>query len=150
MKNIEDSYKFKVIANLSNKKQRVLESIRFEDEDQSIKIGSVLAFTGLMITTSMVQLSASKESVLYLQSGTTMLKVSLIGILILFISAIISLYGLIVSRNYSESSDVALAEFDNLVNYRYKLSKIASVFTGIGSTFILLSFFVVFLKEVIN
>ena len=55
----EEKYqsRFRKQIRLDQEKLRILDSIRYRDEDLAVKAGATLAFSGLIITTSIVQLS---------------------------------------------------------------------------------------------
>jgi len=132
---------FKMLTDLDEDEYTILESIRFRDEDQSQKSGAILAFSGLMIATSTVQLSSSPESILYISSEEFMMLINKIGLIFLFISSFISLRGMTLSSVYSNKKEEALPQFAKHISHRAKLVKFAIIVTAAGSIMILASFF---------
>ena len=133
--------KFNMLTTLNDQEKQILESIRFRDEDQSQKSGAILAFSGLMIATSTVQLSSSPDSILYIQSESFMMLVNKIGLIVLFISSFISLRGMTLSGVYSNKKEEALPEFARHISRRAGLLKSAIFSAAFGSILILASFF---------
>ena len=130
-----------MLLNHDHKDKSILDSLRFRDEDQSQKSGAILAFSGLMIATSTVQLSSSPDSILYIHSEGIMMLLNKIGLMVLFISSFISLRGMTVSSVYSKEKEVALYQFSLHVSRRAKLVKYAIIVAALGSSLILASFF---------
>lgn len=126
---------------MNEKEKAILESIRFRDDDQSQKTGAILAFSGLMIATSTVQLSSSPDSILYIHSEDFIMLLNKIGLIVLFISSFISLRGMTITGTYSTEKDVAIQQFDKHISRRSKLVRYAIFSTAIGSILILISFF---------
>ncbi|OYT17483.1 MAG: hypothetical protein B7C24_02360 [Bacteroidetes bacterium 4572_77] len=125
---------------MNEEEKTILESLRFRDEDQSQKSGAILAFSGLMIATSTVQLSSSPESILYIHSHGLMLLINKIGIVVLFISSFISLIGMTLSSKYPNNKEEALRIFSKHVSRRANLVQYAIILSAIGSVSILVSF----------
>lgn len=133
--------KFNMLTTLNEKEKEILESIRFRDEDQSQKSGAILAFSGLMIATSTVQLSCSPDSILYIQPKDLMMLVNKIGLIVLFISSFISLRGMTLSGVYSDKKEKALPEFARHISRRASMVKSSIIVAAFGSVLILVSFF---------
>ncbi|WP_125564303.1 hypothetical protein [Pseudoalteromonas rubra] len=90
--------RFKKLVELDETSIRILDGIRYRDEDLSVKSGAILAFSGLMIATSIVQLSTSEGSLVYIPKDFTFLTITnSLGLIFLFVSSLISLFGLISS-----------------------------------------------------
>lgn len=132
---------YQMLTFLDDKEKAILESIRFRDEDQSQKSGAILAFSGLMIATSTVQLSSGADSILYIPSESFIMMVNKIGLIVLFISSFISLRGMTLSSKYSNDKKEALPQFAKHISRRAKLVKYAIIVAGVGSIMILVSFF---------
>jgi len=133
--------KFNMLTTLNEKEKEILDSIRFRDEDQSQKSGAILAFSGLMIATSTVQLTSSPDSILYIQPEGFMMLVNKIGLIVLFISSFISLRGMTLSSVYSDNKEEALPQFARHISRRASLVKYAIFIAAFGSILILASFF---------
>jgi len=133
--------KFKMIIDLDEKEKAILESFRFRDEDLSQKSGAILAFSGLMIATSTVQLSSSPASIIYVNPESFMMLVNKIGLIVLFISAFISLRGMTLSSKYSNKKEEALPKFGQHVSIRANFVKYAVLVAAFGALLILASFF---------
>ena len=133
--------KYDMLTTLNEKEKAILESIRFRDEDQSQKSGAILAFSGLMIATSTVQLSSSPDSILYIHSGNFMMLLNKIGLMVLFLSSFISLRGMTLSSTYSDKKEEALPQFAKHISRRANLVKYSIFVAAIGSILILVSFF---------
>lgn len=132
---------YQMLTALDDKEQAILESIRFRDEDQSQKSGAILAFSGLMIATSTVQLSSGSDSILFIESDSFMMLINKIGLIVLFISSFISLRGMTLSSKYSNNKKEALPQFAKHISKRADIVKYAIIVAGIGSVMILVSFF---------
>lgn len=145
--NNSDEFKqrFAKLINLNEQNQLILDSIRFRDNDQSVKIGAVLAFSGLMIASSIVQLTAPSDSLLFVPKESIFLLFNQIGLIFLFASSFLALVGLTVTKKYSKDIDTALIEFDTLVNLRSRMSLWAMYLSIFGAFTVLISFFGVLL-----
>jgi len=130
-----------MLTGLDDKEQAILESVRFRDEDQSQKSGAILAFSGLMIATSTVQLSVAQDSILFIHADSFMMMINKIGLMVLFISSFISLRGMTLSSKYANDKKEALPEFAKHIKKRADIVKYAIIVAGIGSVMILASFF---------
>jgi len=130
-----------MLTTLNEKEKAILESTRFRDEDQSQKSGAILAFSGLMIATSTVQLSSSPDSILHIHAEDFMMLVNKIGLIVLFISSFISLRGMTLSSVYANNKEEALQQFSRHISRRANMVKYAIFVAAIGSILILASFF---------
>ncbi|MFQ5535708.1 MAG: hypothetical protein ACE5EM_12935 [Sphingomonadales bacterium] len=83
-KNDKFAENYEKVTELGSDELKILESIRFRDQDQSIKAGAILAFSGLLIATTIVQLSAPSESFVSLQENNILLCASKFGLAVLF------------------------------------------------------------------
>ena len=106
--------RFKKLVELDEKSVRILDGIRYKDEDLSVKSGGLLAFSGLMIATSIVQLSTSQDSIVNIpEEYKSLVVLNMIGLLCSFISALVSLFGIISTSKYSNEVNEALVQFDD-------------------------------------
>lgn len=136
----EEKYqsRFRKQIRLDQEKLRILDSIRYRDEDLAVKAGATLAFSGLIITTSIVQLSTSSDSVIHISKGETLLIISnFIGLFLLFISSLINLLALISTRKYPDSAIDALLKFDDYVAQKSSQIKYAVIFSITGTVLVL-------------
>jgi|GEM_PF-6582685 len=69
---------------LNDKEKLILESLRFQDGDISVKSGSVLAFCGLIIATSIVQFTASSDSYIFILKDSFSWYINGVGLMLLF------------------------------------------------------------------
>jgi len=130
--------RFKKVTELTDTEYRILESIRFRDDDQSVKAGAVLAFSGLIIATSIVQLSTSADSVVHVsKDDVDLLLLNVTGLLLLFLSAIVTIFALVSSGEYSDDKNKALIEFDEYVVKKSAKVKIAATLTSLGALCVL-------------
>lgn len=137
---MSDLSRFEKVTELNDAEYRILESIRFRDDDQSVKAGAVLAFSGLIIATSIVQLSTSADSVVHVsKDDVDLLLLNITGLLLLFLSAIVTIFALISSGQYSIDKSKALIEFDEYVVRKSKKVKIAAALTSLGALCVLLA-----------
>ena len=142
--------RFKKQLNLSDKQCRILDSIRFQDEDKSAKLGSILAFSGLIIATSIVQLSTSENSIVHVDSNNLCLIVlNVVGLLLLFSASFICMIALISSKKYSKDTEEALVQFDDYVGAKKLRVKFATVLAISGTITILSSLIYVLIRGVV-
>lgn len=143
MNNYEEvNRKFANIITLNDREKSILESLRYTDSDQSVKAGAVLAFSGLMITSAVVQLSVSESSPLLLHRNSFLIYVSMTGFYFLFISSFMALRSLTVSfKEYSQNIEKALLQFNNLINERSEWNKYSIRCSMFGAFNVLISFF---------
>jgi len=132
---------FKNLLGLSTEEMRALESIRFRDQDQSTKGGALLAFSGLLIATSLVQFSADESTVVFLSSESPLIFTALSGLLLLFVSSFFSLSSLVAGKNYSSNPRSALMEFFHLVQHRRRMITISYYLCLLGTIFTLITLF---------
>lgn len=118
---------------LTGPQKEILASIRFQDQDQSVKGGALLAYSGLIIATVMVQLSAPQDSLVYVSNRFLFVILCFLGLFCMLAAALLSLRSLVVTRPYSQSTEEAIIEFDNLVKLRRRLIKAAFWFCLVGS-----------------
>lgn len=127
--------KFKKQLSLNEDHKNILESLRFQDEDKSTKLGYLLAFTGLMIATSFVQLTASNDSIISISKENTLaLYSSITGLILLFIGAFICIRYLILTLKYSNNVIEAILEFQRYVELRNKWLRNSASLIIIGSS----------------
>lgn len=143
--------RFKKLLKLDSENIRILDGIRYKDEDLSVKSGALLAFSGLMIATSIVQLSTSQDSIVYIpRESTFLMAVNALGLIFLFIASIISLFGLITSGKYSDEVFTALIQFDDYVISKTRKIKLATISCLCGTILVLVSLFILLFKAVFN
>jgi len=124
---------------LNDNEKLILDSLRFQDGDISVKSGSVLAFCGLIIATSIVQLTASGDSYIFILKDSFSWYINGVGLILLFLSAGICLRALTVSPGYSKDGKEALVQFHALCVLRKKLVSFSVILTAIGSFCVLIS-----------
>lgn len=132
---------FDRINSFTPEEQRVLDSVRYQDQDQSIKAGAVLAFSGLIIATAIVQLSSGKPSLISVGTGSGELLYYFFSLMALFGASLLSLVSLISTRKYSSSASEALAQFYYLIQFQKKLIFFSAILSIIGSGMVLFSLF---------
>lgn len=148
MNDIKNNPNFKKYFELDEPHQKVLEGVRYEDGDASIKAGANLAFSGLMIATSILLLSSSTDSILFLHKDHSLLLLSsLTGLLFLFVSAFFALSAIVMTGSYADGRDEALTAFYQYVKIK-SLRVRSSIFCSmIGAGIAMLSLFsTIFLK----
>lgn len=124
---------------LNDKEKLILESLRFQDGDISVKSGSVLAFCGLIIATSIVQFTASSDSYIFILKDSFSWYINGVGLMLLFLSAGVCLRALTVSPGYSKDGKEALVQFYTLCILRKKLVSFSVKLTAFGSLCVLIS-----------
>lgn len=133
--------RFKRVLDLPERLIPVLESIRFQDQDQASKGGAVLTFSALMIATSLVQFAAGTESFAYVGERNLVFLLGLIGLVLEFIASGFSIVGLVLEGKYSEDSLKALGQFHTHVLRRRMYLGFARWITLSGAAAILASLF---------
>lgn len=143
--------RFKKQIELNDGEKNVLESLRFQDEDLSLKLGSTLAFSGLMIATSIVLLSTSEDAVMHIdKTDLFLLILNSIGLLLLYISGIISILALISMTEYTNDTESALIEYDEyLIKKKKKLILSSRLLLG-GTTSIMISLITILVNNILN
>lgn len=141
MSRIHELESYQRITRLNADEYRLLESIRFRDNDASIKAGSILAFAGLIIATAMVELSVSAGSVLYILPGSLLFILNFAGLLVLFAAAIVALLSLLKSGKYAGSSEADILCFEHLVRQRAAFVYVASFLSLAGTLLVLTGLF---------
>jgi len=143
--------RFKKQLELDEKRLYILDSIRYRDGDLSVKSGAILAFSGLIIATAIVQLSTSPESVININKNEVFLiLLNAIGLLLLFASSITNLCALISTGKYSDNAEDALLEFDDYVKIKSSRVKSSVKFAITGTVLVLLSLVIVLIRGAIN
>lgn len=136
--------RFRKLVDLDDTTLRILDSIRYKDEDLSVKSGALLAFSGLMIATAIVQLSTSQGSIVYIPRDYTLLmSLNALGLVSLFFSSIVSLLGLLATGKYSDELEVALIQFDDYTLKKNKKIKLATFFCLCGTSLVSSSLMIV-------
>ena len=106
---------------------RVIESLRYRDQDHHVKSGAILGFSGLLIASDLVQLSASCGTIAYMSPTSEWLPIARIALIVLMSSAALSLvsisYGRL--RRYADDPWRALNQFGDMVNLRSAIEIVA-------------------------
>lgn len=131
--------RFKRVLGLPERLAPVLESIRFQDQDQAAKGSAVLTFSALMIATSLVQFAAGKESLVYVGARNLVFLLSFLGLVLEFVASGLSIVGLVLDGKYSDDSRTALGQFQTHVSRRRKYLRLARWVTASGAILILVS-----------
>lgn len=148
---MENLDRFKKVTQLTDSEYRILESVRFRDDDQSVKSGAVLAFSGLIIATSIVQLSTSADSVVHIsRDDVSLLMFNIIGLLLLFLSSTVTIWALISTGKYSIDKNKALIEFDEYVINKAKKVRLAAKLTAGGSLCVLFALMLQLVQRVVS
>jgi len=126
---------------LNDDEQLILQSLRFQDGDLSVKSGAILAFCGLIIATSILQLSASSDSYVFILKDSFSWYLNGIGLILLFVSSSVCLRALTITQGYSESGKEALVQFHLLCVLRRKFVFYSVILTMIGSLLVLTPLF---------
>ncbi|GAA4430630.1 hypothetical protein GCM10023091_00130 [Ravibacter arvi] len=141
----------KRLSKLSEEQHKVLESLRFKDQDLSTKLGALLAFSGLMIATSIVQLSTSEGSIIHVDISSVWLVWSnVFSLLLLFGSGFFCIFGLTSTGNYSSDGVAALEEYKTYLKNKMAALRWSVILVLIGSSLVLLTFFKVILDQVFH
>lgn len=132
-------------AQLDENQIRTLESIRFQDQDQHTKCTAVLAFGGLMIATSMVQLQAGESSFAFVAINSAAFYLTCSGMALQFVSVFISMIALLLGAPDRSDPNDALIAFDRTVKHRRDCLCFSLVFSISGAFLTLLSLVVSFM-----
>ena len=104
---------------LDEPKQRIVESLRYRDQDHHSKCGALLGFSGLLIASDLVQFAASPDTIAYMRPESPWLPVAGVGLLALIASAALSIVSMSYGRwRYSDDPWESLHQFANLINVR--------------------------------
>jgi hypothetical protein len=118
-KEAEFKSKHNRVVELDEAGGKILESLRFQDQDQSTKSGALLAFSGLLIATSIVQLSVGTDSPIHLPDQSFWFYLCALGVAAHFVAASFALANLITTKSeYSSGVYEAMEEFEGLVSNR--------------------------------
>ena len=143
--------RFKKQIELNDGEKSVLESLRFQDEDLSLKLGSTLAFSGLMIATSIVLLSTSEDAIMHIdKTDLFLLILNSLGLLLLYISGIISILALISTTEYTNDTELALIEYDEYLKKKKKKLILSSRLLLGGTTSIMISLIIILVNNILN
>ncbi|MBL4746403.1 MAG: hypothetical protein JKY08_08540 [Flavobacteriaceae bacterium] len=143
--------RFKKQIELTDREEKVLESLRFQDSDFSQKLGSTLAFSGLMIATSIVLLSTSEDAIMHIgKTDLFLLTLNSIGLFLLYISGIISILSLISTTEYTNNTELALIEYDEYLKKKKKKLMVSSRLLVAGTTSIMGSLVIILLSNILH
>ena len=141
--------KFKKQVNLTNTEKNILESLRFQDEDLSQKLGSTLSFSGLMIAASIVMLSTSNDAILHINKNNVFLLIlNSLGLLLLYFSGIKAILTLISTTDYPNDPQIALIEYDKYLKAKKDSLILSSRLLLLGTSFIILSLIIIFIINI--
>ncbi len=101
----------KRMAGMEGLNEKLLGSLRFQDQDSSIKAQAVMTFSGLMIAASLVYLSAGQSTALYFPISKPIIVLFFIGLLSLFVAAFIALVALVMAGVFCKYFFPVFAEF---------------------------------------
>ncbi len=105
-----------------------------KDEDLSIKAGAVLAFSGLLIASTLVLLAAEPSTALHAPAGAVSSLVAVASTGLLFFGAALALAAVALSRVYDlDHSERLVAHYDAAVRRKYGLWRGACWFTNLGA-----------------
>jgi len=120
------------LFDLDDTQARVLESLRYRDQDHHIKSGAILGFAGLIIASDLVQFSADPQTIAYLAPSSPWLPVARLGLIALLCSAALSIVSIAMGRRgYSSDPWMALEEFARLIDRR-SWTEIAAIWLCAG------------------
>jgi hypothetical protein len=101
---------------------QILDNFRHRDQAIAFKSGAVLGFSGLMIASSLVQMSAGVDSVLHIDGAEPWFPLFSVGLVLLFGSAIFALSAIISGTTRNDASSIAsLERYERLVTFRRNL-----------------------------
>jgi hypothetical protein len=127
----------KAFANLlsfDDQHKEVIQSLRFRDQDHSIRCGALLGFAGLIIASALVQLSAGPDTLAHLSRESVWFAIVRVSLVLLIASASLSLLSISLGRtSYSDEPWTALLQFQNLIRMRGKIETAASVLCFAGT-----------------
>ncbi|MBI1394294.1 MAG: hypothetical protein GC152_16320 [Alphaproteobacteria bacterium] len=119
--------------------KRLLQSLRFQEQSVSTRAGALLAFSGLLIATTIVQLAGGEDSLVAIHARAQFL-LATAGLGLLFAAAFLSLASLVLSNgDYGEDAPAALARFHDLIRRKQALSAVALWLVAIGAAFVCIS-----------
>lgn len=114
---------------------KVVQSLRFRDQDHSIKCGALLGFCGLMIASTLVQFSAGENTVVYLPRVGTLFLLARVGLISLFLAAGLSLWSISIGRSrYDDDPWKALFQLSDLIELRSWIENGAIVLCAAGTS----------------
>lgn len=127
--------RFKRLEACSEVQIRFLESLRSSDQDQAIKAGGILAFSGLMIACLLVQLSAGTDSALSISPNDLTFTVVWVSLGAQFLAAIVTLVAITCGRwkNYDSVPQEALNQYADVVGFKRLLAIIAGGICALGT-----------------
>ncbi len=137
--------KANLLKSLNDKEQRILESIRYDDSDLSTKASGILTFSGLISAITIVQLTASKDSIISVSDNFPCLITCIaFGLFFLIASAIINLVALTISGKYSGDKEDDLKKFSRFTDLKAKFVYCALWSATLGTLLTVLPLFSVF------
>jgi hypothetical protein len=122
------------LIDLDERQARVLESLRFRDQDHHVRSGALLGFSGLIIASVLVHLSAEPGTIAYMARTSPWLLPARVGLILLLGSAALSMVSISMGRRrYSNEPWIALEEFERLINLRARTEIGAICLCAVGS-----------------
>ena len=117
---------------LDEPKQRIVESLRYRDQDHHNKCGALLGFSGLLIASDLVQYAASPNTIAYMSLDSPWLPVAGLGLLALIVCAALSIVSMSYGRwRYSDDPWESLHQFADVINVRSAI-EIAAIWLCAG------------------
>ncbi len=143
--------RFKKQVALDARKKNVLESLRFQDNDLSLKLGSTLAFSGLMIATSIVLLSTSEGAILHIdRTDLFLLNLNSVGLILLYASGISTIISLVLTTDYPEDAEQALIQYDDYLKKKKRRLNLSSKLLLGGTLSIMIALVVILVKNILG
>jgi hypothetical protein len=150
MKNDKKLYVPEFSSPLAETQKDLLNSLRFQDQDLSGKLGSLLAFSGLIITSSIVLLSNSNSSIIHVEKEDwILLTLTLVGLILSFASGFITIHAFYSIKKYSNEIEIALIEYQNYLIQKRGSLRISSILVVIGGVIIILALLTSVIKELL-
>ena len=142
---MKNKFQSKIVTGASELQMRRIESVRFKDEDESIKCGALLGYSALLLGALTVQLSVNSDSILYVDDR---LNLSALSYLTLFIGAAGATANLVNWLSYEtevellgDQIDQATDRYDTFVMHKGRYTKIIGAFVFLGTIFTSFSIF---------
>lgn len=122
------------IIALDSAQERIIESLRYRDQDHHIRCGAILGFAGLLIASDLVQLSAGERTIAFMDRNSGWLPVAALSMIALMASASLSLVSISWGRwsSYSAKPWEALHQLADMINLRSFIESVAIAFCVAG------------------
>jgi hypothetical protein len=127
--------KFSNLIGFTEDHEKIVQSLRFRDQDHSFKCGALLGFCGLLIASTLVQLSAGEGTAIHLSIDAGHLYLlACWGLISLFLAAGLALWSMSVGRSsYSSDPWAALLQLSDLIDLRSRIEIGALTLCAIGT-----------------